>query len=576
MSFSFTSPQKRQLFTEWFCVFVLSISYFFVIGFAMSKSLWYDELFTWNIARLSPARIWQSLGQGVDLNPPLIYYATKVSSSFFGDGNWGTRLPSASALWITGLAIYGFVRRRASAWTALGAALLPLAGGIYIWGVEARPYALMVASCALAFFFWQKSVETSSVETSSVETLNAETSNIEYSNDAAKRNSGFWWPVLLALALAMGISSHYYAIFIWVPLFIGEVVRSFERRKIAWPIWAAFVVGLLPLFFYLPLIESSRPYMSTFWSKSVPREDIVQFYRAFLKPAMLPFAITMGVLAFRTALVARNRKRDGSQNPRSPLRITTSDVQNNESSRIPRYEMAACVALAFVPVMATFFALFTQRGYTLRYAAIGTVGCYLVLSLLVSLGEKKWKNLGKVFAIAVVFGFFMTQVDYLQGMRAVSAQGLAPFPLLSRAANIEKNLPLVIDSPVRFMAAWHHGSPPLRKRLRYLTDTALSTRFVGNDTNDRAMATLRHWAPIRVTDFSEFKRQRRAFLLYDSGEGMRWLKPKELRSLGAKTSLLTRRGNEALYIVSWSIQKTTMQKTTAQKLPARNVKKSLP
>ena len=549
------NESKQRRLTNWLCVLVLSACYWFFISSAMRKPLWFDELFTWNIARLSPSRIWESLGQGVDLNPPLIYFATKISSSVFGDGNWGTRLPSVIAMWVIGLAIYAFVRHRASAWTAFAAALLPLVGGIYIWGAEARPYALMVASCALSFVFWQK-VATTNYADANIEYSN-EHLNDAVSNDATSRdNKAFWWPMLLALSLAMGVSSHYYAIFIWVPLLVGEAVRSVARRKIAWPVYAAFAMGLLPLMFYLPLIASSRPYMTTFWSKSAPREDIIQFYRAFLKPALLPFALTMAVFAVRTVLVALNNRTRAAQNLEAPQSSSPNAEPNaqNESRWVPRWEIAACATLALVPVMTTFFALITQRGYTLRYAAIGTIGCYLVLALLVSRGEKSWPHLGKVFAIAAVLGLFVTQHVQLQEANALSTQAMTDYPLLSSAATLEKSLPLVVGYPLRFMTAWHHGSPALRKRLLYLSDKGLSARTIGNDTNDRAMEALSHWSPIRVANFAEFTKKHRTFLFYDSGDGLRWLRPQTLRALGASTRLVRQQGKEALYVITWPVR----------------------
>ncbi len=66
------------------------------------RQLWYDEIFSWLVARGSWAALWAATAG--DVHPPLYYALLKVSIVFLGDAEWALRLPSA-VLSIVGLAL---------------------------------------------------------------------------------------------------------------------------------------------------------------------------------------------------------------------------------------------------------------------------------------------------------------------------------------------------------------------------------------------------------------------------------------------------------------------------------------
>src|SRR6516165_1897776 len=80
----------------WLLLFSLSYCVLAVAG--STRSFWYDELFTYYLSRLpSLTDIWVALGEGVDLNPPLLYLATRASHSLLGVGPVPTRFPEIAS-----------------------------------------------------------------------------------------------------------------------------------------------------------------------------------------------------------------------------------------------------------------------------------------------------------------------------------------------------------------------------------------------------------------------------------------------------------------------------------------------
>src|SRR5256885_484764 len=68
---------------------------------AARKPLWYDELFTISLSRLSClSDLWSALAAGTDLNPPLGYLASRVVNSFLGENPVAVRLPAVLGFWV--------------------------------------------------------------------------------------------------------------------------------------------------------------------------------------------------------------------------------------------------------------------------------------------------------------------------------------------------------------------------------------------------------------------------------------------------------------------------------------------
>jgi hypothetical protein len=70
-------------------------------------------------------------------------------------------------------------------------------------------------------------------------------------NKAAANQPPWPWSLLgLWFGLAFAVDAHAFAIFLFVPFALAQLVRDFKRKKPDWPIWTAlilFPIGILPV-----------------------------------------------------------------------------------------------------------------------------------------------------------------------------------------------------------------------------------------------------------------------------------------------------------------------------------------
>jgi hypothetical protein len=120
------------------------------LGFLMNSPLWYDETFTWAVARLPIDRLLAATAG--DVHPPTWYLIEHVIIRVLGDEPWALRFPSLLlgifSLWLTyRLALALGYKRRPAVWSVAVLAALP---GWVNYSQEARMYALLQAAILVA------------------------------------------------------------------------------------------------------------------------------------------------------------------------------------------------------------------------------------------------------------------------------------------------------------------------------------------------------------------------------------------------------------------------------------------
>ncbi len=186
------------------------------------QSFWYDEAFT-PVHVLHPS-LWATLRSVVhtENTPPLWYVLAWADARVLGTGEVALRLPSALAgiatvpvAWAIGRELAG---RRAAAVCALLVAVDPL----FVWySQEARAYALFVLMGALAMLCFLRAQR----------------------EPTPRRMAAF------ALSAALALLTHYFAVFLLIPMVLWLACERRTRRAAAPAIALLAVVGvaLLPL-----------------------------------------------------------------------------------------------------------------------------------------------------------------------------------------------------------------------------------------------------------------------------------------------------------------------------------------
>jgi hypothetical protein len=431
---------------------------------ATLRLLWFDELFTLHLARFgSPLELWRNLAAGADNNPPVIYLLTAVATAWLGETHFALRLPALIGAVLTGLCLYLFVRRRRGAAEALLAlTAVGVTAPVWVYYLEARPYGLMMGLTALALLCWQRA------------------------SDPQTRRTA--WVVGFAVAVVLGIGTHYYFVVPIAGLAIAEAVRSLARRQLDRPLLAGFVAAGLTLAALYPLWGAApKNYAPGFWAKAKFNRASVEeaFHGLAAKDLTLPL-----VLALAAGMLA------GAVGSHSPSHLAPPQGEEN----YPAWEAVALVALAAGPVLGVLIGAKLVGGYHFRYtvpAAIGLAGLF-AFAIGRTAAPAKWVSL-LAAAVCAVTGAAGQWKAAPQHFRAEADAHWATTAFLD--THTTGGL-VVVESPFEFTRLWHyHGDR--RYEPVFLADPAAALQYTKVDTIDRGLLALSRAVPAPVVGFDD-------------------------------------------------------------------------
>jgi len=480
---------------------LLSLLYF-LPTFAVSrvKLMWFDELITLYVLRFhSFGQLWATLKSGIDLNPPFFHLIARASEMALGENALALRLPCMVAFWAATVCVFEFVRRRTSVLYGLGAALFLLTTDAYFYAYEARPYAIVLACCAAMLVCWQRATE------------------------AEHRTR---WLAGLALALAVAVSSHYYAVLLAAPLAAGEVVRSASRRKIDWPVWAALALGPAPLLLFLPLIRVGMTLHKNQYVWNKPEGGFVWEAYGVL--------IGYGLLLMVPVLIGWMLQHQAQQ---------AAGKASRDRARIPAAEVTAGLVLCALPVLAYAVAVAFIGMITFRYVLPAVCGFAVMFGFAAYGAGRASKAVG--FALVpVLLAWFFVHAGIRAHMDYAEHDRFAHFE--SQKIVSQLDLPMVVQEGLLTLSMAYYAPPEIRSRLTFLVDMDAVDRFKTDDTAERLLVLGRNTFPIRQQDLNEFRGRHRKYLLYGVHAG--WLIDALARD-GAEVRLLQNGKYELLFSV---------------------------
>ncbi len=469
---------------------------------ALAKPMWYDELFTYYMSRLpNLASTWAALKDGADLCPPLLYIATRAVRHVFGDGLIATRLPAMLGFLTMLLCLYRFVAVRCGTAYGFATMLFAALSGAYGYAYEARSYGMVLGFSGLALIAWQS---------------------------AADGRARRWTLPALFLSLTAALMTHCYAVLILIPFGLGELVRSWDRKRVDWPVWLALGAASTAVFSYVPLLAASR--LNTL-------DNVV--FRPTLHVVAECYGLVAGPLAW--PLIAG-------------LVIVTLAHRETESTQpagarspgMQACEVTLAAAFTLVPLYAYLIAKFVSHVFMVRYGLASVIGFSLLLGWFAhrSTRGRPVAGLGLTMLFAGWFlsGFAIWMANTAQTNVAAAPTPDAPVHSYELAPELVKPaLPFVAAGGLFFLEADHYGSPAFVSRLIYLMDRDAALRYTGSDQFDSGFVVLRRWFPLRgkLENYKEFVHSHRRFLVFAGfNHPLEWLTKKliddgaELRFLG--------------------------------------------
>jgi len=475
---------------------------------AGGTQFWFDELFTYYLARLPDAAAIQAeLTNAVDHHPLPFFLIHRFVAPWFADPHVGFRIPSIAGFWMFYAAVFVFVSRRTSAVFGLLAIFLAYASGARYWATEARPYGLSFGLCALAVLCWQMAADT------------------------RKR---FLWLLGLALTLAATISISFYSVLVFAPLAAAELVRTIRRGSVDLPIWASLAAGAAGC---LPYVITVKHHLDSFnpnnWAR--PRPGVIpETYATFFSILHL---FALGVLMALALLWIFRRWA-------APLRDAAGDKP------VLSEDLALGLGHLLLPVIGAAVALFATKMITPRYV-LSTVTGLCILLPVVAFGLARGRAVVGITLMALG-GFFFAQssADTIGAALKTRIGDTSDLTgLLHRVpAGVDAGLPVVSDNALRLLPLSHYGGPDLAARLVLLTDPDAALRHSGVYYTGRGLFLMQPYAPLRVAAYADFRKHNPRFLYFESPSLMAYLTP-VLQADRARMRFLGKIGANALYLV---------------------------
>ena len=217
-----------------------------------AQSFWYDEALTWELVNES----FGGMLDGVfahEAQPPPYFILAWLWVKVFGDGEIGLRSLSALFGTLTVPVAYEAARLVAGKRAAIAAGALTAFSPALVWySQEARAYALVLFLCAVALLFFLRAL------------------------DGWSRRDLVVWAVASVLATA----THYFALFVLVPMALWVLLRGPGLRRVL-PVFVGIGVGLLAI---LPMLLHQQEHGGVFWIGEIPLwprvRDTVFFFAA--------------------------------------------------------------------------------------------------------------------------------------------------------------------------------------------------------------------------------------------------------------------------------------------------------
>jgi hypothetical protein len=475
---------------------------------ASHKLMWDDEFFTLYLSRPgSLSGILKALETGADQHPPPFYLLIHQITAALGPSHLTLRLAAVFGYGLFCICLFFLLRNRTSVLWAMVGMLLPLVtNAAYYYASEARGYSLMLGFCSLALLSWQKAT-------------------------AVNRRSG--WLCLLAGALIMAVSSHYYAILFVIPLGIGELTRTYLLKRVDIYIWLSFCAAAVPPIAFLSTIRHASQYSTHFWA--IPYwSSVLQFYPTFLGTSATIFLLGALLYLFHG------------------LWGVPCSVDNSEghvpASGFVAWEILTWLSIAAIPIFAIILAKFVTHGYVERYALPGLIGAVLIICYTGFHVARQSRIIP--FFLSLICVLFIC----LQGVFTLRAQPRLWSGVVDNMVSLAPHTaqPVVVSDVTLFHRVSFYAPRQLARSMIYLSDPADSWKYLRQDTIDRGLLDLRPWFPLHIVERARYVEEHSRFLVFGSVGPWNWL-TYVFTPPGYKTEILERSGEALLLRVQKAV-----------------------
>ncbi len=466
-----------------------------VVSLSSVKLLWLDELITLHIARLTgPAAIWNALVRGADPNPPITHLLVHYSRSIFGDHEWAYRLPAFAGYWVGMLSLFLYLKPRLPATWALAGTVLSMTMAAFDYSFESRSYAIFYGFAMLAFLLWTRAIGAANAQ--------ARTGSL----------------VGMAIALAAGISTNYFAVLAFLPIALGEMARtvmranSLERgvqpvrgtshgghwrgvlRVIDFRIWIALAASGAPLLAYRPMIAHSIAQFSPYAWNKVSVDQVFDSYTEMVEAMLYPI-LALFVLGLLTLLL-RHQLMPACHNCRQDLseRWVGRVLFGRRRVALPAHEMVAIAAFMAYPILGYIIASIRGGMLSPRFVIPVCFG-FAIAATLIAYQLFGSLRLSGFAMLCFCLAWFVAREAYVG--YSYEEQKQCFYKVLDKLpeaeANFPSNVPLVVPDPLLALTFQHYAPPAVARRVIFPIDFPAVRTYRGDDSPEQNLWAGRDW-----------------------------------------------------------------------------------
>jgi hypothetical protein len=496
------------------------------------RLMWNDEFLSFysdGIATFKQVILVQ-LHHPISLDPPTYHLLSHLCMDILGRNAIALRLPALGGFLLFQLCLFFFVRRLAGDRSAILAMAVPLLTASFRYSVEGRPYGLLLGLYALSLLCWQIATIDDNIPRSRILPLAG-----------------------LTLSIALAITSHYFGVLILIPVSLGELSRTYIRRRLDFGVLTALALGLASVAFILPFQHALMVYRQHYYITGVNTRNISQGYRElFLRYTTWPMPLQKLAAALMVVLA-----------------LTLAYAGYQRFSRRPSTEHAytwvALLSMALLPFFGYLFGRFVTHTMEVRYVIAALIAFAATFGIVL---ERKlrsnafyYSTLTLITAAAVAINMH----NILQERRASLSilASLQPSPALTTALAANPTAPLYEQSLGNFFVdSYYTPDPALRARITLLYNAQREISYLKHDTYSIAARNLQHFTTLPVINYDQLITEPGPHLLIQWQDGWNWTDKASALEHATVTPLGPSFGGQAVS-VQWSQPNRTMENSTA-------------
>jgi 4-amino-4-deoxy-L-arabinose transferase-like glycosyltransferase len=418
----------------------------------------------------------------ISLDPLFYHIVGHTSVGLFGHTAFAIRFPSLIGFLLMQVCLFAFAKRIAGPYAGFVAATIPALTATLFYAQQARPYGLLLGFAGVLLLAYQHGTRDTMRTT---------------------------WLVTLAVALALALNTHYFAVLLLLPLYAAELVRIVSRRRMDWPMVLAIGTGSAGALLTLPFQKAAGEFRKHYYNAGkIGFHAITQSYRALIinytRYSMRMQHVAMALLilaalALVIALVARLRRHD---------------------LPIPLPEAVFLLVLSILPLFGFLLARFVTHSIEVRYILPAILGLSVFIAVAL---RPMYRN--ATAARGLVTGCLLW-LGLIGLGRAVDASALPPTPwdLTVWNASVQPG-PIYIQGMGHFEELGNRvADPEVRSRISLVYSAPLEIGLSHHDTQSLTADHMQHFTGYRITRYEDLRSQPgpHLFIVYPT-DGWNWL-----------------------------------------------------